>query len=194
MALNRKSNILAWHIDVAGAVVCAGLAAIAHFGVIRPIMNRQNEAKVLELEIGALQEQTDAMRGTARRMQTALDDARVALADVDLTLQPAEQMNRRLADIVTLAGECGMVIDETRTDEIQRHTNHSTIPVGLSGGGSYSACAKVLNALAGRLPDVKVLAFELSNNTQRTSGNDRFTFDLAWYAAPSSATAAVTGQ
>lgn len=189
MQTRRFNEIRAWHVDVAGAVLCILLALVAYFGVLLPITNRQSAARALEHEIAVLETEADGLQRRAEQLRADLAEARSNLADVDLTLQPAEQMNRRLADIVELAGASGMVIDETQTDEVQRHTSHSTVPVALTGTGSYTACAQFLHELSRALPDVKVLGFELSGNAAPGSGNDSFSFDLAWYAAPAIASA-----
>jgi Tfp pilus assembly protein PilO len=179
------SRFQTWHVDACGMLASAGLLAALGFGVIAPIMNQQSAVAAVHDEIADLERQRTAMDLRRSQLQADLDRATSAVAETDLSLEPVEQVNRRVADIVDLASECGMVIHETRTDEPDRAPSHSTVPVELSGDGSYSNCAMFLRRLARALPDVKVVAFDLSGNPRTREGDGTFEFDLAWYAAPS---------
>jgi Tfp pilus assembly protein PilO len=185
MKSSHESRFLTWHVDACGAIVCSILLIVFVFGVIRPIMSQQTALAAIHDEITELNGRRTVLDQRTAQLRLELEGTHAALAATDLTLQPVEQVNRRLADIVELATECGMVIHQTQTDEPDHQASHNTVPVDMAGAGSYSECARFLHKLTTVLPDVKVIAFELSGKGKPGGGDGAFEFDLAWYAAPS---------
>ena len=86
-----------------------------------------------------------------------------------------------MAQIVDVAAAQNLVIDESWSREAESGEQFQTIPINVSGTGSYSDCAAFLHEVHDRLHDVRVTTFELSGNP---SSPGQFQFDLVWYAAP----------
>ena len=63
--------------------------------------------------------------------------------------------------------------------------HYQTVPIRISGSGSYPGCARFLHELRTRFPDTSCKSFELTNpNPVRDHNVGNFKFELTWYTAP----------
>jgi Tfp pilus assembly protein PilO len=178
-----------WQIDAGAFVACVLLTAIGYVLIYRPIIDRQSDLARLRVEVATTRTQTATAESARAALDRELGRIRAQLAESPVHLEPVERLNRRIARIVELATASRMVINETRAGTVAEGERYRTVPVKISGSGSYSQCAVFLHRLAADLPDVEVLGFELAGNPGVPTARSSFRFDLAWYATPSVASA-----
>ena len=173
-----------WRIYLAGGVVCAALGAGAYAVGFSPATLRHARQAAKQTELRARKHKAANLAGqlnTARTQLTAITDS---FANLPLRLEPATQVNQRLARLTDLANGAGLTIDEMRPGAIADGPDFKTVPILIAGNGTYPACAKFLHALRETFPDTAVLSFNTTNNSASPeSPAATFQFDLAWHAA-----------
>jgi Tfp pilus assembly protein PilO len=173
-----------WRLDLLGVLCCAAITAIGFFAVARPMIVQRLEKAALLAEIEDRRGRTGGLRQVEALLSGQREKLRQRTADGDLELQPPGYLNTRMALIVDLASATGITIDETRSGAASAGEFYQTVPITLSGTGSYTDCAAYLHELHKMLPDTGVVFFELSGNPGSPGAAARFRFDLVWLAAP----------
>lgn len=172
-----------WKIDAAGAAGCLLLSLVGYTTIIAPMRRAAAEVDALESELTVEQQRSDQAERSRRRFQRALARLEDDLGATALDLEPANRLNRRLARIVELAYTSGLQIHETRSGTTTGGPYYDTVPLELTGEGSYPNCAVFLRLLSEELPDVAVLGFDLTGDVGRLRAEPGFHFRFAWYAA-----------
>lgn len=175
-----------WRIDLAGIASLVGLALVVGLGGFWPLFSSQREQAREQAELIAEREQAARLDACLVSLRTRADAAHEALARGSLHLAPASALNRRLAEISTLAVESGLRIDDIRPDRAVSGPHYETVPIILAGGGTYRTCTAFLGRMRKAMPDTSVTALELTANAADPAAAARFRFDLNWYAAPKS--------
>jgi len=174
-----------WHVDLAGVALCALLTFVGHGLIVQPISRERDRLVARRAELEQLEQQARLTVTSRTSLEEELDDVRERIEDSAVQLESVAHLNGRLARLLALAADSGMQVDETQSGDASDHEWHQTVPVRVSGRGSYTSCARFLHGLQARLPDVEVLAFNLVGTPAQRSQGARFRFELAWYAAAS---------
>ncbi|MBL9031533.1 MAG: hypothetical protein JNM80_07470 [Phycisphaerae bacterium] len=175
-----------WRIDVAGAAVCA-LVLSGWYGLgVRPLASADAARASVVEEIAAREERSEAVARTARTVEAQADAVR---GKQPVRLVPVEQMNRRVASLNEAASRGSLRLDELKPGSPTPGVRHSSVPIVLSGSGTYAAAAAFLHQLRTEFPDVGVSGFELRADAA-DARSARFVFNLVWYAAPGASPAA----
>ena len=172
-----------WKIDAAGAAGCLLLSLVSYTTIIAPMSRTAADISTLESKLMVEQQRSDTVERTRRRFQRALARLEEDLGATALDLEPVNRLNRRLARIVELASASGLQIHETRSGTTTCGPYYATVPLDLTGEGSYPNCAVFLHLLSEELPDVAVLEFDLTGDVGRLRAEPGFQFRFAWYAA-----------
>ncbi|MBI1367841.1 MAG: type 4a pilus biogenesis protein PilO [Planctomycetes bacterium] len=179
-----KSN--AWQIDAAALGACLLLTGAVYFVGLKPMLDRETER-------ASQQERLIDLHSQSAQLATHLNDSRATLTrmrkkieDSAIQLQSTAHLNKRLADVTALATECGLQVNEIQPGSITRGERYETVPINLAGTGYYSACANFLHRLQAAFPDTGVSAFEMTGKPADPKQPAGFTFNLIWYAAPTS--------
>ncbi len=172
-----------WKIDAAGAAGCLLLSLVGYTTIIAPMRRAAAEIHALESELTVEQQRSKQVERSRGRHQRALARLQSDLGATALELEPVNRLNRRLARIVELASTSGLQIHETRSGKTTSGAYYDTVPLDLTGEGSYPNCAVFLRRLSEELPDVAVLGFDLTGDVGRLRAEPGFQFRFAWYAA-----------
>ena len=175
----------AWHFDVAGGAICVALAVGGYCLVYLPVKQQRIDLEQVREELTIQQESARKLTLTNEMLQGQLRRARRELAEGSVELHPIERFNRRLAVITELVETAGMTIDQTEHGEPRAGRYYQTVPVRVTGLGTYSQCAAFMHELNASAPDVGIAAFELSGNPAAPNTPAEIALDLQWYAAPS---------
>ena len=89
--------------------------------------------------------------------------------------------------LTQLAGGHSLRIDEIKPGTPTAARRFVIVPIVVLGSGSFSDCAAYLRTIHERYPDVGLTALNLRGEPDKPERGARFTFDLAWYAAPGAA-------
>ncbi len=176
-------------IHAIGGGCCLALSVAGYLLVARPVIRTQLEQASLRAELLDRQQKLAKLNRAERVLQNTSHRLEQELAHDQLRLQDTAHLNRRLALIVDSAVASDIVLNETRTGTITAGQMYQTVPISLTGAGSYPGFAAYLRRLHERLPDTCVASFELSGNPGPQEKPARFRFNLLWYAAPAVAEA-----
>ncbi len=170
-----------WHVEIMGVGLFGLLSLAAFFIVVRPISHAAMARDATESELADQRTLAAQIKQVRRQLTQEVALVQQARKASWVHLEPAKLLNARMAQIVDVAAAQNLVIDESWSREAESGEQFQTIPINVSGTGSYSDCAAFLHEVHERLHDVRVTAFELSGNP---SSPGQFQFDLVWYAAP----------
>jgi Tfp pilus assembly protein PilO len=155
-----------------------------YLGAVRPLMGRHATATARQADLDAANSRLRQMEADAAVLRSKLESVRQALARNPLHLEPASAVNRRLAEISSLAGENGLKVNEIAPGQTEIGAYYNTIPIYLSGSGNYRTCTVFLHELRKQLPDMGISSLELTGVTGREGSVGLFRFALLWQAAP----------
>jgi Tfp pilus assembly protein PilO len=85
--------------------------------------------------------------------------------------------------LTVLASECGLTLDEVTPSAPEPGELYRTVPIRLSGKGSFTASALFLHLLRTNLRDTTVRSMNLVGDPTGEVAST-FVFELVWYAAP----------
>ena len=172
------------YIHAIGGGCCLALTVAGYLLVARPVIQTQLEQASLSAELLGHQQKLAELDQDERILENQRYRIEQELAQDRLSLQGVKHLNRRLALIVDSAVASDIVLNETRSGTITDGQMYQTVPISLTGTGTYPGFAAYLRRLHERLPDTCVVSFELSGNPGREDTPGRFRYDLLWYAAP----------
>ena len=172
------------YIHAIGGGCCLALTVAGYLVVARPVIRTQLEQASLRTELLGHQQRLVELDQAERMLEVKRYRVEQELAHDRLSLQGIGHLNRRLALIVDSAAASDIVLNETRSGTITDGQMYQTVPISLTGTGSYPGFAAYLRRLHERLPDTCVVSFELSGTPGREDTPSRFRYDLLWYAAP----------
>ncbi len=188
-AAQRRGGLRGWQVHSIGAGGFAVLSVIAALAVVNPVLTARAERASLRSELERRQLQLADLEQARRDVQGRLDATRQELGDGRLQLESSGRLNRRMARLVELAATSGLDIHEMRPGTPVTGDRYDTVPIMLSGQGSYPQCAGFLHLVHETLPDTGVTDLDLSGNPTHPELGARFRFDVVWYAAPDPAAA-----
>jgi Tfp pilus assembly protein PilO len=177
------------YVHAIGAGCCLALTVAGYLLVARPVIRTQLDQASLRAELLGQQQKLVELDRAERALENKRHRIEQDLAHDQLRLQGVGHLNRRLALIVDSAVASDIVLNETRSGTITAGQMYQTVPISLTGTGSYPGFAAYLRRLHERLPDTCVVSFELAGNPGREDTPGRFRYDLLWYAAPAVAEA-----
>ncbi len=177
------------YIHAIGGGCCLALTVVGYLLVARPVIQTQLAQSSLRAELLGHQQRLAELDQAERILENKRYRVEQDLAHDRLSLQGIGHLNRRLALIVDSAVASDIVLNETRSGTITDGQMYQTVPISLTGTGSYPGFAAYLRRLHERLPDTCVVSFELSGRPGREDTPGRFRYDLLWYAAPAVAEA-----
>ncbi len=184
---STDSNARFGHIHAIGGGCCLALTVAGYLLVAGPVIQTQLEQVSLRAELLGHQQRLAELDRAERVLENKRHRIEQDLADDRLSLQGIGHLNRRLALIVDSAVASDIVLNETRSGTITAGQMYQTVPISLTGTGSYPGFAAYLRRLHERLPDTCAVSFELSGRPGREDTPGRFRYDLLWYAAPAMA-------
>lgn len=180
--------------DGIGVAVFAGLTLAFIFGMIAPLAMRDRQAAA-RAEAATRQEQrANAVTASIREASVALEQVRAKLAESPLQLRPLGALNERVAGLVTIASECGLIVQDVRPGDVGKTRKFASVPIHLAGQGSYPNVTRFLQRLHRDLPDVGVGNLKLTGAPEDAAIAARYELDVRWIALPQETTAAPTQQ
>ena len=189
MTAPGKTTLRCWHIDAIGLLACALLTGVAYVAVVSPVLQKHSERSELRTQLAEKRDRITSLSLMERQLARQVAQLGEDLALSEVRLEPPQYLNTRMALIVELASATGIVINQTRAGEVRPGERYQTVPIFISGSGSYSKSAAFIHLLRDRLPDTGVVSFQLSGNPGKPESTGAFRFELIWYAAPTRADA-----
>ena len=175
------------HIDAAAVGVCLLLALPFSFPRINPLMRPPDYRAQQTAQVAVLRSSARATRGAIAAQTTRLADLRADLTRQAVPLQPARNVNRRLAELTDLAAGSGLEVSQILPSAPVPGSRFDTVPIHFRARGGYPTCVAFLCKLTRTFPDTSVESFELAGQPAKPGTAAEFRVQLAWYAAPSAA-------
>jgi len=186
MPASQTSMFNKRQIDLMGLLVCLAVTAmVAYFGFL-PAHN-QRKAMIAEKEV--LRRQRDKSTQAALHLsdiRRRFHDLHRKAASHPLQLKPLSYLNQRLSDITAMAISDGLEIDKIEPGNSYAGDFYVTVPLRMSGRGDFQSTVDFLHRLHLSVPDIAILALNLSASPRSATTGSAFHFDLVWHAAPQS--------
>lgn len=167
-------------IDAGGLGVCLALSAALYFVAVRPVLDEQVQRAAQAAELTEQKrEAADLAAALADRRQTLMQTER-QVAERSLKLMPLARLNHRLATVTSLANDCGLSLDRIEPGQSVPSTHYVSVPINLSGRGTYLATTQFLERMHEQWPDLAVASLDLRGSAR---GESDFVLQLLWFAA-----------
>lgn len=173
-----------WRIDAAGVAVCLLLTVVVYAMAVQPVLDQKTEVLAQRQKLEQQRQRANELTGTLAKIRRQLVKIERAAAESEVRLKPVGNLNEQLAALTDLADDAGLRVDGVQPGEPTHGRRYETVPIELTGNGSYGACAAFLHRLHRSLPDMGVAGFELSATPRSPEDPAEFRFELTWFAAP----------
>jgi Tfp pilus assembly protein PilO len=182
--LKFVKDLKTWQVDAAGTAVILVLSAAAYFGWIGPLLARRDAAAAQSAELAGLQTQARDAERVLHSLRDRLAATRTALESKSIRLEPATQLNARLARLSELAAARGVQIDSMESGLPAMQPRYGSVTIRIGGRGSYRACGELVRAVRSEMPDVAVTSLELNAGAGKSGADATLLTELRWYTAP----------
>ena len=171
-----------WQIYTIGGLAFAAASAIAWFALAAPTLEQLSQRRDQEAELVDSRHKAAEL---ARNLAAARKEMKVLSSQIAthaIELQPASQVNQRLAALTALATANGLSLNELRPGAPTESSRYQMLPIHLTGSGDYPSCAAFLHGLHDAYTDVGLSALEaLNSDTSGESSRLSFQIELVWY-------------
>jgi Tfp pilus assembly protein PilO len=181
-AANRTPKLL--YLDLAGAAIVLAVGAIAYWAVIAPA---NNSRQALAEQRKSLQESEKAIRETdtaTANLRQEFSQLRADLAANPVKLGASSSINSEISHLTELATGLGLKVAEIQPGEATYFRQYGTVPIHLSGTGSFGAWTGFAHRLCIDCPDVWVDSFALNGKPENPGAYADFAVDLVWFVQP----------
>jgi len=183
-----------WKVDGGGLGAIAVLALVWWGLGVQPLMearaSREREKDELIAkrdELRALEDQAQSTDARVARLKQEIEGANVRLAR-------SAEVNWRVDGLTQLALDAGLRLDAIKPGEPVPGAKYTTVPIRISGLGTYQTSAAFLRAMHERFPDVGIASFDLRAKPEPPVTKATCTFDLVWFTQPTAPPAPVRGK
>ena len=90
---------MSWHVHAAGAGLCIAVSLAGYFALVRPLVQRQADADRQKVELATQNRKMRQLNTSAATLRQQAQAVREALDAGRITLHPADQVNRRVAEL-----------------------------------------------------------------------------------------------
>jgi len=171
-------------IDAAGVAVCLALSAAVYAVAVRPVLDERAARRQQAVELREREQKASELGATLANRRQTLAQTEQQVATRSLKLHPLAQLNRRLADLTQMSDACELSLDQVEPGTQEPGTHYVSVPIRVTGRGTYTSTTQFLARLHERWPDLAVASLDLSGNPRMAQDQPRFTIQLLWYAAP----------
>jgi Tfp pilus assembly protein PilO len=195
-AARRSSDASsAWKVDAIGLGALLGLTAAAYFFGAAPLLERHANLAQQQQELAAARLKSMETAHTLASVHDQSVRVERQFADSPLRLQPAAQLNQRLALINELAAETGALLDDLQPGKFVDGPQFGSLSIHVNGTGTYTTFAAFLRRLRERCPDGGITAFDIScSPLAELEAPAKFSFELAWYTQSAKLAAAPSAE
>jgi Tfp pilus assembly protein PilO len=161
-----------------------GAAALLYFVGIEPM---RAEYDTYEHRLEQVQQQraeSADLQARKRQLTESLAEVEQRLADCPLRLESFGQINFRVARINQMACDGGLLVEEVELGAAGDSDRYRTVPIRVSGRGSFDKLVRVLRDLREQFADTAIASIEIRGDGGRTDLQPTFEIQLVWYASP----------
>lgn len=164
---------------------CLGISVAGYFLGIAPAIANVSERQAEMEELANRRQQVASGKTDLANTRRRLDEAKRDVAELPLRLEPASAVNTRLNRVAEAAAAAGVNLNEMQPQPAVDSQHYQTVPIRVTGSGTYSACAAFLHAMRTQFPDTAVQGIDMQNSSPGKDGNiANFRLDLEWHTTP----------
>ena len=189
MHLLAGKKLALWQIDAAGIVVCIVAALVAYSVGIRPLIEQRSFLADQRKTLITKRKESSDIEASMLKLNKQLEFVREQLAQGEIKLESADQINRRIAELTALFSDCTLEVDDVQTGNIFTGPKCDLVPISIAARGGYKQCVAFLHNLHRTFADISVAGFELGGNPARPEQPATFRFQLLWHTVPKARTA-----
>jgi hypothetical protein len=172
-----------WPIDALGLLVCAGASVAFYLLTVAPLARQRRVTAQQLSELETRQQEVAALEISIARGRRSLEQMRQESEGRSLHLNPATEINKRIAGLTEFFSAQDLTVDDIQTGAPCPGPDCSVVPVSVVGRGDFVGSVRFLHGLSATFPDMSVVRIDLQG-TPAPRAPRRFRFDLFWYAAP----------
>lgn len=180
---SRIEKLAEWQVDALGVAVCAAVVAVWYFAGYTPLAEARAERVATKELAAAKGEELEHLERMGRGHQESLKRTKAVRESMAVKLESPEQLLSRVSMLSRAAADSGLVLDEIKPGTVTLHERFSTVPIRMSGTGTYAAGAEFLHGLRGAFPDIGMVGMDLRGEPEQVEKPSKFVFSLVWYAA-----------
>lgn len=170
-------------VDGAGVVVAIVLSGLFYFMGLKPLLDRQHTEILQDRQLEIQRAKNDQGERSLQTLREHLALVQAEIADSPQKLEPLHALNDRLARITALAAVRGLDIADIRPGAATTSLHYKTVPILLTGSGSYVNCVRYLHQLHEQFTDTTVTSLRMTGTPEDRDTAPSFQFELRWYAA-----------
>ncbi len=171
-----------WQVYAIGGLFCAAATAIAWFALAAPTLEQLSQRRGRETELMQSRHKATELAHDLAEARKEMKVLSTQVASNAIELQPASQVNQRLAALTTLATQNGLSLNEVRPGAPTETNRYQMLPIHLTGAGDYPSCAAFLHGLHDSYTDVGLSSLEaLNSDTSGETSRLNFQIELVWY-------------
>jgi Tfp pilus assembly protein PilO len=183
-SLTVSHRLSRWNqIDAAGIGAILAMVGLLYFAALRPMMDHRDAVAVQRQLLDAQDQKAADAAASLKTARQRLSDVQRQIADNPQKLEPLRALNNRLAKITTAAAGQGLDLTDIRPGSASVAQHYTTVPITLTGAGSFRNCVRYLHTLHERFGDIAVVSVKITGTPSDTSKPATFQLDLRWYAA-----------
>ncbi len=168
-------------VHVAGGVVCAVIVAAAAYAFVTPIVRARYESSVQLARLATVSEELSRTVGVSRGLENQRDRLRDSVRERTVALTPAQDLNRRLADLTDLCLASGLTPEVIQPRQPVRGPVTLIQPIRFEVSGPIASIYELLGRFDQDHPDLHADALTLEYTGP---GIVRMRTDLSWFTAP----------
>lgn len=177
-----------WWVDAAGIGVCLLASAVGYMALVSPFLQKRAAAANLGGEVATRQKKVAELEAAVEAAKDRLTAAQQQLAASAIQLESAARINKRIAGVTEFFSSCALHVDDVQTGKVSSSPQYDLVPITIVGRGAYPQCARLLQGLCSKYPDISVIRIDLDGNPGAGAETEKFRLELFWYAAPSGPT------
>ena len=179
----RWGHLVSWHVDVAGAVVCVLVTALAYGAVVAPLLRTQAVIAVGYQQLADQRKEATQLCNALLALRSRSNTLEDLSAQTRARLRLTDQMNGRVAELTGLLDQYALEVDTLKAGTSITGSFCDLVPIRISGRGGYRECRTFLHELHQTMPDLRAVGFDLKADPAKPEAGGQFRLDLFWYAA-----------
>lgn len=168
-------------IHTVGGVVCAVIVSAAIYAFVTPIVRARHESNLQLARLSTVSEELAQVVSVNRGLESQRDRLAASVQARAMTLIPAQDLNRRLADLTNLCLENGLSPEVIQPRESRRGSVTVIQPIRFEVSGPVDSIYELLGRFDRDHPDLHADALTIEHTSP---GTVRMRTVLSWFTAP----------
>jgi Tfp pilus assembly protein PilO len=181
--MDRARKLKEWQLDAIGAGVCAALAGAWYLVGYSPLAEARAQRESLQASVDEQRETASHLVKVQRGYEHSRQEIGEKIEKLNVHLGPADELLQRMSQLTASAKKAGLTLDETKPGVASPHERFITVPIHMTGTGSYVQCTQFLHDLREHFRDTGVVGMAMQGEPAQSEKPARFTLELVWYAA-----------